>query len=455
MTAVLDLSGWDLAVLVLSLVAVYAAGVFGARRAPSGEQDYVLAGRTLTLPFFVASLVATWYGAVLGSGEFIMRYGILFILCFGVSYYIVATVYALWLAGRVRRSEAVSIPEQIGSTYGPAARTVAAVIMLIITVPAPYQLMLGLIVQAISGWPLFASILAATVVSLVYVYRGGLRSDVYANIVQIVLMYAAMAALVAFSMSTYGSPLNLWDKMPETHRSIPGTMGWTPVIVWFFVAMQTFIDPNFHVRAAAARDVTTARRGMLWSVALWMVFDVLQLLAGLYVLVHLPQTDPGNAYLALAESTLPVIWKGLFLAGIVAAVMSTLDGYALVSATTIGHDLIDTMRGRTPSVRSLRIGLFAAAGIGLLAAWAVPSIIDLVYRAASIVVPALLLPLLRSFRPIHDPERRSILALMVLPAIASVISLASNLGEPMIVGVCVSVIAFLIITPRRDPRTRQ
>jgi SSS family solute:Na+ symporter len=451
MSGTLSLHGWDIAVLLLSLVAVYAAGILGSRRQRQTEAEYVLAGRTLTLPFFVASLVATWYGAVLGSGEFIVRHGIAFILCFGVPYYLVAIGYARWLANRIRRSEAVSIPDQIGAAYGPVARTVAAVIMLVITIPASYQLMLGVILQSVTGWPLLPSIIVGTVVSLLYVVRGGLRSDVAANVVQLVLMYAGMAALVVASMVTFGWPTELLPRIPPSHGSLPGPLGWTPILVWSIVALQTFVDPNFHVRAAAARTTTTARRGIMISVGMWMVFDALQLMAGLYALVHVQTAEPAQAYLALAQAVLPVVWKGLFLAGIVAAVMSTLDGYALVSATTIGHDLIDARSGRTPSVRSLRIGLGLTALAGTLAAWWVPSIIDLVYHAASMVVPALLLPLLRSFGAIRVRERRAIVLLMVLPAISSAASLISGLGEPMIVGLGVSLCLFLFLGLRRDP----
>ncbi|MCX6140188.1 MAG: hypothetical protein NTX15_05050, partial [Candidatus Kapabacteria bacterium] len=350
----LRLDGLDITVIICSLAAVFLAGLMGTRRSSkSGEADYVLAGRSLTLPFFVASLVATWYGAVLGSGEFVMRYGVVFILCFGVPYYIVAMIYASWLAKRIRLSEAVSIPDQLGSVYGPRARTVSAVIMLIITIPASYQLMLGIVVQSVTGLSLLLSIIIGTIVSVIYVAKGGLRSDVFANVVQLVVMYVGFASLTAFCMVVYGSPAELLASLPQTHRAFPGALGWMPIAVWFVVALQTFIDPNFHVRAAAAKDWKTARTGIVVSVALWMVFDVMQLLTGLYAVAHLSSVEPTETYMVLAQSVLPSMWKGLFVAGVIAAVMSTLDGYALVSATTIGHDLIDALRKKEPRVSSL------------------------------------------------------------------------------------------------------
>ena len=57
--------------LALVLVILYAAAILAlARGRPSGGgMDYLLAGRRLTLPAFVATLVTTWYGGILGVGE--------------------------------------------------------------------------------------------------------------------------------------------------------------------------------------------------------------------------------------------------------------------------------------------------------------------------------------------------------------------------------------------------
>ncbi len=454
MREILQLDVFDVFVIIGSLAAVLIAGMKGIRQGTGGSgADYVLAGRSLTLPFFVASLVATWYGAVLGSGEFIMRYGITFILCFGVPYYLVAVVYALWLAQRVRASKAVSIPDQLGIAYGSRARTIAAIVMLIITIPASYQLMLGVIVQSITGWPLLLSIVVGSVVSMVYVAKGGLRSDVFANVVQFIIMYAGFIALVMGCMLVYGSPSAMISRLPDTHSTLPGSLGWTPVVSWFLVAMQTFVDPNFHVRAAASRDVATARRGIIISVGMWMVFDALQLIAGLYAVAYLTGVAPTDTYVALAQSVLPSVWKGLFVAGVIAAVMSTLDGYALVSATTIGHDLVDAMRGSPPRVASLRIGLLITGSLGLFAAWLLPSIIDLMYNAASIVVPALLLPLLISFTRQSKHLAHAIVPIIVIPAIISGSSLLFSLGEPMILGLGASIILIALRSLQRAPQT--
>ena len=413
--------------------------------------DYILAGRSLTAPFFAASLIATWYGAVLGAGEFIARYGVVMILCFGIPYYLAAAVYATVLAQRIRSSETVSIADQFRRAYGERVGYLAAVLILVLSIPAPYMLTLGIVVSSLTPLSIPWSIIAGSVVALAIVARGGLRSDVYANAGQVVIMYAGFLALVVASIAHVGSPVEMWQQLPVTHRSIPGGLEWSAIAVWFLIALQTMVDPNFHMRAAAARSAETARKGLWWSIAGWVVFDSLQLLAGLYAVVGVPAGQPAALYLNMAVAVLPPGWLGLFVSSLLAAVISTLDGYALVSATTIGHDLIDRVRGAQPRRSSVITGLLLTGVVGTAVAIIVPSIVDLIMHAASIAVPALLLPLLLSYRSGRPRAYRHqrIITWMLIPSLLSVAamvlsaftaSLALPPIPPMLIGVAASVL---------------
>src|SRR5512137_913758 len=116
--------------VVVAALAIYATALLliGRRTRTSGRLDYLLAGRRLTTPAFVATLVATWYGGVLGVGEYSFRYGISNWLVFGVPYYLAALIFAFALAGRLRRGAALSIPDQLAAAYGPQARRLGAVL---------------------------------------------------------------------------------------------------------------------------------------------------------------------------------------------------------------------------------------------------------------------------------------------------------------------------------------
>ena len=111
------------------LLAVYAVALLGlsAARRGGGGVDYLLAGRRMTLPAFVATLVTTWYGGILGIGEYAWRFGISTWVVFGIPYYFAAIVFALWLAPRLRRSGAITIPDLLVNAYGRTASTVGCV----------------------------------------------------------------------------------------------------------------------------------------------------------------------------------------------------------------------------------------------------------------------------------------------------------------------------------------
>src|SRR5712691_1233995 len=128
----------------------------------SAAVDYLVAGRRVTLPAFVATLVATWYGGILGVGEYSYRYGISNWLVFGVPYYLGAALFAIFFARRARRSELYTVPDQLDCAYGRPAALLGAVVIQVLSSPAPYVLMLGILIQMIFGWPILTAVLVGT-----------------------------------------------------------------------------------------------------------------------------------------------------------------------------------------------------------------------------------------------------------------------------------------------------
>src|SRR5512135_3674919 len=96
------LSTADILLILAYFAAVVYVGFRATKRSIAGADEYLLASRTLTLPMFVATLFSTWYGGILGVGEFSYRYGISNWVVFGVPYYFFALIFALFLAKKVR-----------------------------------------------------------------------------------------------------------------------------------------------------------------------------------------------------------------------------------------------------------------------------------------------------------------------------------------------------------------
>ena len=362
----------------------------------SDAADYLVAGRRVTLPALVATLVATWYGGILGVGEYSYRYGVSNWLVFGVPYYVGALLFAWLFARRAREAALYTIPDLLERRYGRPSAVVGALAVFVTSAPAAYVLMLGTLIAGMVGAPLGVSVIAAAVFSLFYVTKGGMRAVVFSDQVQFVLMYLGMAIMVIFAVSRLGGLSFLQSHLPAAHWTWNGGNPAPTILVWYFIALSTLVDPGFWQRAYAARDPKVARRAVLWSVVFWMVFDFMTTTSGLYARALLPAlAHPVDAYPALAERILPPGAMGLFYVGMIATVMSTIDSYGFIAAGTIGRDLIWRLRrdpDETRVTRYTRVGLWIACAFAAVLALANPSVIGLWHDLGSITTPVLLLP---------------------------------------------------------------
>ena len=410
---------WALILLYfLSLAWVWA----GAMRSKPSAEDYLVAARRVTLPAFVATLVASFYGGILGVGEFTWRYGIANWLVFGVPYYVGAALFAWLLARRARESELLTIPDLLERAYGRRAALVGALAVFVNAAPAAYVLMLGTLFAAMFGGPAAPWVVAAAVLSVFYVDRGGLRAVIFTDQVQFALMYGGFAILLGFLVAQHGGLGFLGPRVPASHWVWDGGNGAAAVIVWYVIALGTMVDPAFWQRAYAARDPRVARNGVLWSIAFWIAFDFMTTACGLYARALLPELkDPVYAFPMLADLALPPVALGLFYLGMIATVMSTIDAYAFIAATTVGRDVVWRLKGGEPSRIPAwsRTGLWLTCGFAAALALARPSVVALWHDLGSVVTPVLLLPVLLALSRRGRPGPRGALWLMVLPGLVT------------------------------------
>lgn len=455
----MKLSTPDLAIVVSYLFIILLVGFLAKRKEKhSSKDDFILAGRQLTLPFFVASLVATWYGNILGIGEFVYRSGIVAWICFGVPYYISAIIFAKFIASRINASKFSTIPEQISAKFGSTAGLIASIVVLLITLPAAYLLMMGVFFELLTGINLAMSIIIVAILSSIFLFYGGFKSDIWVNSVQFVLMYFGFILLLYFSIIHLGSVSEMLSKLPSSHLDLTGDKSFQYVIAWFIISLQTFIDPSFHQRCAAARSSKTARNGIYFSVALWMVFDALTLFTGLYARAYYDIADPLQAYPILAQTVVPEVWLGLFFVGVLSVIMSTFDSYAFISAVTIGNDILAKIFKNISTIKLTRIGLLISLVFSIILGIAIPSAIDLIYKTSSVAIPGLFLPTILSFVDNWNIPKNKVLLLILLPATVSLIwiMLQSTVNslfigdiEPMMPGILLSVILGIALTKKR------
>ena len=386
------------------------------------DKDFILAGRKLSLPGLVATLVATWYGGILGVGENTYNYGIQTWFIFALPYYVFGLVFAFFLAPKIRDLPHRSIPDHFMHHFGHNAGIVSAVLILILASPAPYILSLGILLRHTIGWSLESAILISTALSLVYIWHGGFRSVVRTDILQFVSMFAGFILLLVFAWNLNDAPLSLKSALPERYFDPTGGNSVQYILVWFFIAMWTFIDPGFYQRTAASSSPETAKKGILISICFWFIFDILTVTTGLYAVALFPNKEATMAYPELAFNILPPFIYGIFLVGLFSTIMSTIDSNGLISAITFGRDILLRIQKKDEQgneTQYIRKGLIVMAFIAVLLALSIPSVVQLWYVIGSIIVPGILLPFLMTFTQINL-NSRGIIPTIILPVVVAI-----------------------------------
>ena len=396
----------------------------------------MVGGRRLTLPAFVATLVTTWYGGILGVGEFTYLYGLSNWFVFGLPYYLFAILYAFILGPKIRSKPGLTIPDQIGSQFGSLAGGISAVWTFFMTLPAPYMVMVGLLLSWGTGWPLTLCIVIGTLFSMLYVISGGFNAVVRTDKLQFLLMFGGFLVLLVILIANYGGIAFLRNNLPPAHLTPSGGNNPTFILVWYLIAIWTFVDPGFHQRCSAASSPEVAKKGILLSVFFWLIFDLMTTAAGLYARALLPgMANPALSFPVMAHQVLPPLASGLFLTGLLATIMSTIDSFSLLSAISIGHDLLARFRpGKIASVTGIRIGLGITTVAALVMAILLPSVVQLWYVIGTLFVPPMLLPMMSSYFQAFRIPKPWILANLLLGFMVPLAWLLTGLinsGDPL------------------------
>lgn len=456
----------DLGIVLVYLLTILYIGLRAAKKIKNEQEDFLLAGRTLTLPLFVVSLVPTFYGGVLGVGEYTYRYGISNWLVLGVPYYLLAGIYAFFFAGRIRLTPGMTIADHLGKIYGKPMALMAAGLIFILATPAPDVLMLGTLLHWISGWPMLFCALAVSALAIAYIYAGGLRSDVWTNVLQFAVMFLGFASILPFAYKSLGGWESLSLRLPALHLSWHGGNSPGFILTWYLIALWTLVDPGFHQRCCAAQNPETARRGILLSIPFWFFFDFMTTAAGLYARVQFPELDnPLLAYPLLAQVHLPSVWKGLFFAGMISSMLAALEAHHFISAITLARDFLGRIKklSEEEEKKWVQRGLLIASAVAIFLAFEIPSVVRLWYVIGSTTIPGLLLPLVSVYWPKMQIQSGwalaasiagwgTSLAFFLLSPVPNPQSPGPAAIEPMIPGLAASVLLWVLglLRGRRD-----
>jgi len=444
----------DFEVIVFFFLAVLGFGFYFGRKTTSEAADYLLSGRNVGLFLFVLTTVSSWYGGILGVGEFTYRYGLLSWFTQGIPYYIFAILFAIFFAKKVRKAELYTIPDKLSIIYGKEVGLLASVFVFVLVSPAPYLLMTANLISLMFGTGTIISLILGLILSISYLMNGGFKANIYADAIQFFVMFGGFVIALFFAYHNYGGINYLRNSLPPGHLQLTGNVSATYIVVWYLIALWTFADPGFHQRSYAAKSGNVAMYGIIISVLFFALFDFLTTSTGLYARAILPNlSSPTLSYPLLAEKILKPGWKGIFYAAMFATIMSTLNSFYFLSGTTIGRDFIYKLK-KNKDEKNLKYytvyGLIISGVLSIALAFYIPSVIEIWYIVGSVCIPAMILPVISSYYTRIKINSRIILIEMIA---ASFSSLAWNFVrdyfstnkilsevEPMLIGLAVGAV---------------
>ncbi|AFR08502.1 sodium:solute symporter family protein [Nocardiopsis alba] len=457
-----------LVILALYLLVMVGIGLYFSR--PSkvrGGEDFLFAGRSLSTPVMIATLLVTWVGSgtIIGGANFAYTRGPIAGMVFfaGTPLGILVLLFA---ARRIRRAARHTIPELLEARFGTGVRTVAAIVTTVayIGLVASQFVGGGYVIALITPLtPTQGALLTALVVTVLTV-TGGLFSVAYTDFVSAILVLGALVASVPLVLMVIGGPAAYWEGLPEVATTPSGGLSPLQLLGYFLpLFLLLLADQNLYQRLAAAKDERSARTSTLGMLgASFFVFIPVILLAT-SAAVLMPGINGDESVLRLAsEGHVPTLIGGLLLAGAVAFVITTGSSFMLSAASNVAFDLFARFGGNKVGDRGTlvvqRLSIVAIALIAIALGLYFPTVLDLqmysytVYGAA--ITPAVLAVLFWK----RATTAGAVAALIVGSAVTIGWELVGAPGgfNGVIVALPAAVIALVaasLLTKAPDPRT--
>jgi SSS family solute:Na+ symporter len=367
----------DKVIIVVYFALMIGIGVLLYSRMQSFD-DFLVAGRRMTAPLLVCTLVSTYYGlgVLLAGSEISYESGVVNWFFDTAPAYVMILITALVLTPKIRGRDFRSVPDIVYAHFGLPARVATALASFIYSLPAFSIMGLGGLFVLLFDVPFAWGLILGSAVALIYTVLGGLMAVALTDAVQFVIMAVTLAVAAAIGVSMVGGVEEMGRVLPD-HFLPTGGRPAGQLLVYGLTSLSVFIEPAFYQRIMAAASRRAIVVAMIGGVLLWMSYD--WVITTLGIAAHTAEiqgllsapSGPDQAVTHFVIHVLPTGLTGLFAAGLAAAAMSTLDSYLLISSTNLIYDILNPLRGGKMSDASLlkwtRVTLVAstAANIGI------------------------------------------------------------------------------------------
>lgn len=376
----------DWAIIALYFCATYAVVFWHGRTNRENSTEFFLAGRNAG--WFIVG--ASIFASNIGSEHLIGLAGSGAAGAFPAAQFELLAAFALLLLGWLFvpfyiRSGVFTMPEFLERRYSAGARYYLAAISILAYVLTKISVTIaagGLVFEALMGIDFWTGAVIIVVATGVYTVIGGMRAVLYADMMQFIVMIGGAAAVTLIgldraggwdSVRTTAGPefLDLWRASSDPDFPWTGIIFGAPILaIWYWCTDQFIVQ-----RTLSAKSIAAARRATIFAALLKQSPLFLFVLPGViaYTLAQqgaLELGDADQALPALIGALLPAGIKGLVVAGLLAALMSSLSSVFNSCATLITMDVYKKLAPHHSERRLVAVGQLATlAMVGFGLAW--------------------------------------------------------------------------------------
>ena len=374
----------DILVIAAYFVVVSAIAWWAARPEKKLSSDYFLAGRDVGWLAIGASLFAS----NIGSEHLVGLAGTGAASGLAVGHFEWLAAFILLLLGWLfvpfyLRSGVYTMPEFLERRYNSASRayfTWVSIVGYVLTKISVTLFAGGVVMKAVTGFDFWTSAAILVVITGLYTIFGGLRAVIYTEVMQTAVLIFGSLTLTIVGLNAVGGWSGLEARLPADYFSMwkPAdhpAFPWTGIIfgapilgVWYWCTDQHIVQ-----RVLAARNVKEARRGTIFAGFLKILPVFIFVVPGMIaaaLYADVAGGDADSAYPVLVTRLLPAGIKGLVLAGMLAALMSTLASAFNSCSTLLTWDVYRKWRPGASEQRLVAVGRMTTVVLVILGlAW--------------------------------------------------------------------------------------
>ena len=331
-----------------------------------GNVPWGMSGLSLFMGFFSAGTFVVW-------GSIAYSYGMVSIiiqLTMAVAGYAVGT----WIAPRWHRTHSLTAAEYITGRLGVKTQKTYTYIFLAVSVftTGSFLYPVAKIVEVTTGIPLTTAIFALGAFSMVYVALGGLRGVVVTDVLQFVILFAAVVIAVPLAFDKIGGVGTFFEKVPEGFFELFEGEYTPGFVIAFAIYNMFFLGGNWayvqrYTSVKTERD--SRKTGWLFGV-LYTISPILWMLIPMIYRVYNPSLsglENEGAYLLMCKEAMPDGWLVLMRGGMIFATASSLNATLNISAGVVTNDIFKRMRPDASEKTLMNVARISTWGFGIMA----------------------------------------------------------------------------------------